>query len=219
MIRKILLFTILTCIALPAHAQTDRYCISSAKLTEMNNEQSTQNPDIQRAYNALFEILVAKNESGTKDNAGCVTQQDLAQICKDALNDDDEMCELFIYAVMTPAKQSAFKILQYSGILNKTNFDDINPDAFKQAVNKTLARRRDKQIPSKLQDMGPAFLENAKLKQIDPFIAASISMYESTSACLPFPSVPRKSCTTTSAKILISISAWTPPSCWVTRKS
>ncbi len=179
MIRK-LLFILLAFATISAHAQTDKYCISSAKLVQMRDQLSTKPTDMQRAYNELFQILVANNESGSQDNAGCVTQQELAQICKNVWDNDMEKCEAFIYEIMNPAQQNNYTVLEYSGMLNKTDFDDIDPDAFKQAVNKTLARRRDKHIKSKLQDMGPAFLEQAKEKQINPFIAAAIAMYEST---------------------------------------
>ncbi len=180
MIRKILLLILLTCPTVSAFAQTDRYCISSAKLTEMRNSLSQLAPEMQRAYNELFNILTTKNESGGIENAGCVTQQDLAQICKNVWNDDTEMCEAFIYEIMTPPRQNNYAVLEYSGVLTKKDFDDINPTAFAQAVNKTLARRRDKHIQSKLQDMGLVFLEQAKQKQLNPFITVAISMYEST---------------------------------------
>ncbi len=90
------------------------------------------------------------------------------------------MCEAFIYEIMTPPRQNNYAVLEYSGVLTKKDFDDINPTAFAQAVNKTLARRRDKHIQSKLQDMGLVFLEQAKQKQLNPFITVAISMYEST---------------------------------------
>lgn len=179
MTRKILLFACLICATASAYAQPDSFCISSAKLTEMHNEMQSQSPDMQRAYTELFEILLAKSESDSIDNAGCITQQELAQICKNVWDDNTEICETFIYSIMTEPQQSAFTILTYTTQLPKTDFDDIDPDAFKQAVNKAVARRRDKSIPSKLQDMGPTFLEQAKEKQINPFISAAISLYES----------------------------------------
>lgn len=181
MIRAILLLSLLTCPMLPAMAQADKYCIPSEKLTKVRETMSTMGADMQRAYNELFEILLQNNESGNIDNAGCVTQQDLAQICKNVWDNDTEMCEAFIYDIMGPIPQNnSYELLEYSDLLNKTNFDDIDAEAFNQAVNKTLARRRDKHIGSKLQDMGTVFLEQAKEKQINPFISAAISMYEST---------------------------------------
>lgn len=181
MIRTIILLSLLTCPLFPAIAQEDKYCIPSAKLTQMRDKMPTLESNMQRAYNELFELLLQNNESDDIDNAGCVTQQDLAQICKNVWDDDTETCEAFIYDIMDPIPQNNnYELLEYSGLLNKTNFDDIDAEAFNQAVNKTLARRRDKHIGSKLQDMGTAFLEQAKEKQINPFISVAISMYEST---------------------------------------
>jgi len=186
MIRKILLFTLLTvATAFPARAQSDIYCISSAKLAEMRQQLSAQNSDLQRAYNELFQILVAKNENGQVAGAGCVTQQELAQICKNVWDNDTEMCETFIYAIMTEPASDKFSPLQYSIQLKKTDFNDIDPDAFNQAVNKSVARRRQKNIPSKLQNMGTVFLEQARAKQINPFISAAISLYESSRGTSP----------------------------------
>ncbi|MDE6250143.1 MAG: glucosaminidase domain-containing protein [Alphaproteobacteria bacterium] len=179
MIRKILFFTLLTCAILPAYAASDRYCISSDKLTEMHNQMSELPQDLQRAYNELFEILIANNESDTIDNAGCVTQEDLAQICKNVWDADIEPCETFIYAIMTEPAKDNFKPLEYSLVLTKQDFSDIDPDIFHQAFNKTIARRLNSKIPSKLQDMGQVFLEEAQKNQINPFISAAISMYES----------------------------------------
>lgn len=181
MIRKILLFTVLICGALPAHANIDTYCFSSEKLTEMHDQLSSQSLDMQNAYNELFEILLAKNESGASDNAGCITQSELAQICKNVWDDNTEICETFIYAIMTEPRSDNFSPLEFSQKLKFTesDFATIDPDAFSDAVNKCVARRRDRSIPSKLQDMGPVFLEQAREKQINPFISAAISLYES----------------------------------------
>lgn len=179
MIRKILFFTLLTCVALPSYAVSDKYCISSDKLAEMHNQLSEQPEDMQRAYNELFEILIINNESGTIDNAGCVTQEDLAQICQNVWDAATEPCETFIYAIMTEPANGNFKPLEYSQELTKTDFSDIDPDVFSEAFNKTIARRLYSNIPSKLQDMGPVFLEQAQEKQLNPFISAAISMYES----------------------------------------
>lgn len=60
MIRKILFFMLLIICALPAYAQTDTYCFSSEKLTQMHDEISEQSPDMQNAYNELFAVLLAK---------------------------------------------------------------------------------------------------------------------------------------------------------------
>lgn len=179
MTRKILFFTLLSLCVLPAHAQSDLYCFSSEKLTEMRDEMSAQTEDMQRAYNELFEILLAKNESGSVADAGCVTQEELAQICKNVWDDDTQSCETFIYKIMTEPHRNNFSVLEYSINLKKTDFDDIDPDAFSAAFNKAVARRRDKSIPSKLQDMGPVFLAQAQEKQLNPFISAAISLYES----------------------------------------
>ncbi len=181
MIRKILLLVMLICAVLPAHAETDTYCFSSAKLTEMHDQLSTQTPDMQRAYNELFQVLLTKNENGSVDNAGCVTQQDLAQICKNVWGDNTETCETFLYAIMTEPQSDNFIPLEYSHKLKFTESDFalIDSDAFNQAVNKAVARRRDRSIPSKLQDMGTVFLTEAQEKQINPFISAAISLYES----------------------------------------
>lgn len=179
MIQKILLFFCLMCITLPSHAQTDVFCISSEKLTEMHNQMPSLNPDMQQAYTNLFEILLNQNESDTTNNAGCISQQDLAQICKNVWGDNTEMCETFIYIIMTSPQQTNLKILNYSPELSQVNFDDINPDIFNQAVNKCAARGRNQHIPSKLQNMGTVFLDQAKEKHINPFIFAAISLYES----------------------------------------
>lgn len=179
MIRKILFFTLLTGTVLSAHAQTDLYCFSSEKLIEMHNKLPDQEPDMQRAYNELFDILLVNNESGATDTSGCITQQEIAQICKNVWDDNTSSCETFIYAIMTDPSLGNFTPLEYSMLLQKTNFDDIDPDAFNQAVNRAVGRRRDKNIPSKLQDMGIVFLEQAKEKQLNPFISAAISLYES----------------------------------------
>jgi len=147
----------------------------------MHDQLPDQNPDMQNAYNELFQILLAQNETGSVDNAGCVTQQDLAQICQNVWDDNTEMCETFIYAIMTEPKSDNFSPLEYSPILKFTesDFSAIDPDAFNQAVNKAVSRRRDRNIPSKLQDMGKIFLAEAQEKQINPFISAAISLYES----------------------------------------
>lgn len=179
MIRKILFFMLLTICALPAYAEVDTYCFSSEKLTQMHDEISEQSPDMQNAYNELFAVLLAKNESGSIADAGCITPEELAQICKNIWDDDTQTCETFIYAIMTEPSQNNFSILEYSINLKKTDFDDIDPDVFNQAVNKAVARRRDRKVPSKLQDMGYVFLEQAKEKQLNPFISAAISLYES----------------------------------------
>lgn len=176
MIRKILFFTLLTCTILPAYAETDKYCISSDKLTEMHNQLSAQNEDMQRAYNELFEVLIANNESGGINNAGCVTQEDLAQICKNVWDTAIEPCEIFIYAIMTEPAKDDYQPLEYSLMLTKTDFSDIDPDVFSEAFNKAVFR---KSTDSKLKDMGPVFLEQAIEKQINPFISAAISLYES----------------------------------------
>lgn len=185
MIRKIILFTLLICTVFPVYAETDKFCFSSTKITEMRN-QASQNSDTQRAYDDLLQRMVAKNESGSTSDAGCVTPMDLAQTCRNVWNSLTEACETFISSIITPGPaKTAFNPLQYSNILHKTNFSDINPDVFQKAFNKTLARRRDKNIPSKLQDMGTTFLEQAKEKQIDPFLTTGISMYESTYGTSP----------------------------------
>lgn len=176
MIRKILFFTLLTCATLPAYAESDMYCISSDKLTEMHNELSDLPQDMQRAYNELFEILIAKNESGTIRLAGCITQEDLAQICKNVWDEAIEPCETFIYSIMTEPARANFKPLESSLVLSKTDFSDIDPEAFGQAFNKAVFR---KSTNSKLKDMGPVFLEQAKEKRINPFVSAAISLYES----------------------------------------
>ena len=88
MIRKILFFTLLASVALPAYAETDKYCISSDKLTEMRNQLATLPKNMQQAYNELFDILVANNESGDINDAGCITQEDLAQLCKNVWDDN-----------------------------------------------------------------------------------------------------------------------------------
>lgn len=179
MTRKTLFFTLLLCAALPAHAQTtDRYCISAEKLTQMHDQVPYKNPDPQRAYQKLFEILVAKNDS--IQNAGCFTKFDMAQICKSVWDNDTDSCEKFVYEVTEEPAKADFKPLTYSDLLEKTDFSDIDANAFQKALNKSLARRREKHIPSKLQDMGTVFVEQAKEKQINPFLAAAIAMYEST---------------------------------------
>lgn len=179
MIRKILFFTLLTCATLPAYAASDRYCISSEKLTEMYNQLPDQNPDMQRAYNELFSTLIANNESGDINSAGCVTQENLAQICKNTWDNASDSCETFVYKIMTEPAKNNFKPLDFSEQISKTDFSDIDPDVFNRAFNKTVARRLYSKIPSKLQDMGPIFLEQAQEKQINPFISAAISLYES----------------------------------------
>jgi len=181
MIRKILLFTLLTVAALPARAQTDTYCISSAKLTELQAQIPGQNPDFQRAYNELFQILVSKNEKGPVTSAGCVTQQELAQICKNIWLDATEMCKTFLSKIVTStSSQNNFTTQEYSELLEQIDFNSIDPAAFNQAFNKLLARRANKSKASKLQDMGPVFLEKMEQEHINPFIAAAIAMYEST---------------------------------------
>ena len=179
MMRKLLFFTLLVCFVSPVCAGSDVYCISSAKLTEMRNGLLQQPQNMQQAYNELFAILVTKNESSSVDTAGCVTQADLAQICKNVWGDNTEACETFIYTIMTEPKQENFSPLQYSNLIYKNDFSDIDPDAFSQAFNKAVARRAKKNAPSKLQDMGPVFLAQAQEKQLNPFISAAISLYES----------------------------------------
>lgn len=179
MMRKLLFFTLLACVVSPVRAGTDVYCISATKLTEMHEGLLQQSKNMQQAYNELFAILVAKDESGSVDTAGCVTQADLAQICKNVWDNNTEACETFIYTIMTEPKQGDFTPLQYSTLIYKTDFSDIDPDAFSQAFNKAVARRAKRSVPSKLQDMGPVFLAQAKEKQLNPFISAAISLYES----------------------------------------
>lgn len=185
MMRKLLFFTLLACAVSPVRAGTDVYCISSEKLIEMRDGWAQLNPDMQQAYNELFAILITKNESGSSDTAGCVTQADLAQICKNVWGDNTEACETFIYTIMTDPKQANFNPLQYSTLLYKTDFSDIDPDAFSQAFNKAVARRAKRSVPSKLQDMGPVFLAQAKEKKLNPFISAAISLYESGRGASP----------------------------------
>ena len=178
MIRKILLLSLLICPISQAKAQADKYCIPSAKLTQMRDQMPSLNQDMQRAYNELFYILLKNNESGDIANAGCVTQQDLAQICKNVWDDNTEMCETFIYNIMdTPAGD--VQPLPYLDYLAQTDFSTIDPDVFNQAVNKAVARRKRKNVPSKLQNMGSVFLDQAKEKQINPFISTAIALYES----------------------------------------
>ena len=88
MIRKILLFTVLVFAALPAHAQEITYCISSDKLVNMHNQMSLLKPEMQRAYNELFDLLISQTLSTNTDNAGCVTKEELAQICKNVWGND-----------------------------------------------------------------------------------------------------------------------------------
>lgn len=179
MIRKILLFTLTAYIALPAYAASEQYCFSSEQLTEMYQQLSEQSPDMQPAYNELFDTMLANNESGATNNAGCVTQENLAQICKNTWDTNTEPCETFLYEIMTPVAQKNPYTLEYSIELAKTDFSDIDAEAFNQAFNQAVARRRYKNIPSKLQNMGPVFLEQAHAKQLNPFISAAISLYES----------------------------------------
>lgn len=180
MMRKLLFFTLLASFASPVRAADPSvYCISSGKLIEMRDELAQQNPDMQPAYDELFALLIVNDESGSSDTAGCVTQADLAQICKNIWGDNTEACETFIYTIMTEPKQANFNPLQYSTVLYKTDFSDIDPDAFSQAFNKAVARRAKRNVPSKLQDMGPVFLAQAQEKHLNPFISAAISLYES----------------------------------------
>lgn len=179
MIRKILFSTLLICTTLAAHAQTETLCLSSAKLAEMREEMPSLDADMQNAYNELFSIMLTKDESGSIDNAGCIEQSDLAQVCKNTWDTDTEKCETFVYNVTTEARRNNFKPLAYSTELRQTDFSNIDPDVFNQAVNKAVARRSQKSTPSKLQNMGTTFLEQAKEKQLNPFVSAAISLYES----------------------------------------
>ena len=179
MIRKILLFTLLGFAALPARANDDQFCFSSAKLTQMRNQISALTQDSQHAYNELFQIMVAKNESGTPSNAGCISIADIAQICKNIWENNTEKCENFVYDITTEPAKANFKTLTYTDVMKKTDFSDINPEIFAKAFDKAVARRRYKNIPSKLQNMAPEFLAQAKQNQVNPFLITGITLWES----------------------------------------
>ncbi len=183
MIRKPIYLLIAICM-MPifcAHGASDTYCISSEKLIEINEQISSAPDDMQRAYNELLNLLVNKNASSDPSMAGCVTSAELAQICKNIWDDNTSKCEDFIYSIIdrTNTSDQILGPLSPSTVLMLTDFSNIDPEIFNQAFNKAVARRGKKNIPSKLQDKGDAFLIAAQETQINPFVSAAISLYES----------------------------------------
>ena len=179
MIRKMLFLPLMLIATLPAHAQTDRYCIPSEKLTDMHNTVSSMAPLMQQAFHELLEVLMKKNETGNVSDAGCVTQEELAQICKNTWDNNIDQCQEFVYNIASAPQNVAYKTIQVSFNIQQKDFSNINPDIFAQSVNTAVARRRFKSIPSKLQDTGKYFIQYDAEKQINPFIAAAIALYES----------------------------------------
>lgn len=179
MMRKILFFTVLLCAALPAYAQTpDEYCMSSELLTKIREEAQSKDVQTQHAYMNLFGLMLSKAKKDPR-TAGCVTPQELAQVCKSVWGDDKEKCEVFVYDITEQIAKSKLTKLAFTDTMRKTEFDDIDPDVFKKAFDAALARRRYKSIPSKLQNMSNVFLEEAEKNNVNPFLTAAISMWES----------------------------------------
>lgn len=164
-----------------AHAHTDYYCFSADKLLQLYVQSFSQLQDMRTAYNLLLQTLMSNETPMQPTHTGCTTAQDLAKICNTVWGGKkQERCETFMYNIMSPAATEKFKPLEYSSELGKTDFSDLDSNIFNQALNKAVARRRDKHIPSKLQDTGFVFVEQAQEKQLNPFVSAGISLYESS---------------------------------------
>lgn len=183
MIRKPIYLLIAMCMMpmFGARGASDVYCISSEKLTEINDQKSSAPDDMQRAYDELLNLLINKDASSDPSTAGCVTSSELAQICKNIWDNTVSKCEDFIYSIIdrTTVSDQPLGPISPSTVLALTDFSKIDPVIFNQAFNKAVARRGQKNIPSKLQDKGDAFLSAAQETQINPFISAAISLYES----------------------------------------
>ncbi|MCM1294655.1 MAG: glucosaminidase domain-containing protein [Muribaculaceae bacterium] len=184
MIRKPIYFLIAMCMMpmFNAFGASDIYCISSEKLTEINEQKSSAPDDMQRAYDELLNLLISKDAaSSDPSTAGCVTSSELAQICKNIWDENTTKCEDFIYSIIdhTTMLEQMFGPMSPSTVLAFSDFSKIDPEIFNQAFNKAVARRGQKNVPSKLQDKGDAFLSAAQQTQINPFVSAAISLYES----------------------------------------
>lgn len=176
------MFTLLVFAALPVHAETpDQICLTSEKVLKIFERAKQPQEKDSSACAELLKILIVYDESNAAD-AGCVTKQMLAQICKNTWGDDTEPCEQFVYKVSSGPETPSFKPLTFTNKLDKTDFTDIDPVVFRKAVERRIIERgRYKGSRTVLKsNIGDAYLKYAKEYKVDPFLLVGISMYESS---------------------------------------